>query len=58
MLSTAIIFAPPAHIYLQLKGACELSPGSASWRTVLLLIFAGVASFLFLLMLLGLGVLG
>jgi hypothetical protein len=58
LLSTAVILAPPVHMYLQLKGAYELSSWSAVWRTVLLINFAAVASFLFLLLLLGLGVLG
>lgn len=54
----AITFGPPIHMYRQLRGAYRLSRFSALWRTFLLLIFAALASSLFLSLLLALGVLG
>lgn len=45
-------------MYRQLRGAYSLRWWSALLRTVLLLVFAGCASILFMLMLVALGVLG
>lgn len=55
---TAMTFLPPIHIYRQLRGAYQLSRLSALWRTAALLFFAILASSLFGLLLLLLGVLG
>ena len=54
----AISFAPPVHMYRQLRGAYQLSRWSALWRTFLLVNFAFIAGGLFLTLLLALGVLG
>jgi len=53
----AALIVPPLHIYRQLRGAYHLGRFSAIWRTAALLVFAGVAMSLFLLLLLALGVL-
>jgi hypothetical protein len=58
LLQSLILLVPPVHMYRQLKQAYRLSRWSALWRAVLLLIFAGMASTLFLLLLVALGVLG
>ena len=55
LLRTAIILLPPLHIYWQLRGAYQIGRLSAAWRTVALLVFANLAIVLFLLLLLGLG---
>jgi hypothetical protein len=58
MIGTAITFLPPIHIYRQLRGAYELPRWSAAWRTFVLLVFAGVALTLFLMLLVLIGVIG
>lgn len=58
LLSAAIIAIPPLHIYRQLRGAYELKPWSAVWRTVVLLLVSGLAITLFLLLLMAIGALG
>ena len=50
-----IAFAPPVHIFAQLRGAYELRWYSALWRTAMLLIFASITLTLFGTLLLGLG---
>jgi hypothetical protein len=57
-LVLASFIIPPVHIYRQLRGAYRLRRRSALWRTAVLLVFASVASTLFFLLLLALGVLG
>ncbi|HEY0412722.1 MAG TPA: DUF3667 domain-containing protein [Allosphingosinicella sp.] len=52
----ALTLLPPVHMYRQLRGAYRLERWSAVWRTVLLLIFAGTALTLFLLLLVALGI--
>jgi hypothetical protein len=52
---TAMTFVPPIHICRQLRGAYQLSRWSAVWRTFALLVFAGMALMLFLMLLLALG---
>ena len=52
----AMMLIPPVHIYRQLRGAYQLGRFSALWRTAALLVFAGVAMLLFLLLLLTMGV--
>ncbi len=54
----AMTVIPPIHIYRQLRGAYELTRLSAFWRTVAVLFFAMLASGLFGMLLLLLGVLG
>jgi hypothetical protein len=58
LIVLALTFIPPFHMYRQLRGAYSLSRFSALWRTFFLLIFASIASSLFLTLLLMLGVLG
>lgn len=52
------LFLVPVHFYLQLKQAYALRAGSAIWRTVMLVIFSGVALLLFAAGLIAIGVLG
>ncbi|HEV2080309.1 MAG TPA: DUF3667 domain-containing protein, partial [Allosphingosinicella sp.] len=54
----ALILVPPLHMYRQLRGAYRLSRWSAAWRTGALLVFAAIASSIFFMLLLALGVLG
>jgi uncharacterized protein DUF3667 len=54
----ALVFVPPIHMYLQLKGAYALSRIGALWRTAALLVFAGLAGLLYFLLLVTLGLLG
>lgn len=49
------MFAPPIHIFVQLKGAYGLSIGGALARTILLSIFAIVVLALFMLVIMALG---
>jgi hypothetical protein len=58
LVSLAITLVPPIHMYRQLRGAYRLSRFSAVWRTFMLLVFASIASSLFLGLLLLLGLLG
>jgi hypothetical protein len=57
-LLLAAFAVPPIHMYKQLKGAYRLSRWGTAWRLILLLHFTTFTTALFLLMLLGLGVLG
>ncbi len=50
-----IVFAPPVHIFAQLRGAYSLRWFSALWRTIALLVFANITLTLFFTLLLGLG---
>ena len=56
IIGLAVIFLPPLHIYRQLRGAYQLSRWSAVWRTFGLLVLAQIALGLFLLALVGIGV--
>jgi hypothetical protein len=58
LVVAAVTFVPPIHMYRQLRGAYQLSRSSALWRTFALLVGAGLATTLFFLLLLALGVLG
>ncbi|MEZ0494881.1 DUF3667 domain-containing protein [Sphingomonas sp. IW22] len=49
---------PPFHIYRQLRGGYRLRRGSALFRTALLLVFIQVIATLFLMLVLGLGLIG
>lgn len=57
VLVPVALLIPPLHMYKQLRHAYALRRGSALWRTLALLIFAGVASLAFMLLLLALGLL-
>lgn len=57
LINFAFLLVPPIHIYRQLRGAYALSRISALWRTVALLVVAGMTMLLFALLLLALGVL-
>jgi len=50
-----IAFGPPVHMFAQLRGAYALRRFSALWRTIALLVFGNVTLILFLVLLLGLG---
>ncbi|MBS0479705.1 MAG: DUF3667 domain-containing protein [Proteobacteria bacterium] len=50
-----IAFAPPVHIFAQLRGTYALRWFSALWRTIALLIFGNITLTLFFLLLLGMG---
>lgn len=54
-VALAAVFAPPAHMFAQLKGAYGLSVFSALWRTVLLLLFCLIVLSLFLVAIIYLG---
>jgi hypothetical protein len=56
LLGVASMLVPPVHIYRQLKGAYRLTRAGALWRTALLILFAGVALMLFMLLLVALGI--
>lgn len=58
LLGIAAMAVPPLHMYRQLRGAYALSRWSAIWRAFALVNMTGIALGLFLLLLLGLGVLG
>ena len=58
MIGMVAMIAPPLHMYKQLRGAYRLRRFSALWRTMFLLSFAFVALLFFLLMLLGMGLMG
>ncbi len=50
-----IAFAPPLHIYKQLRGAYGLSRSGALWRLAMILVFIAIVATLFLQILLVLG---
>lgn len=54
-LASLLFFAPPIHMYRQLRGAYELSRPNALFRTLVLLTFASIASSLFFLAMLAIG---
>ena len=58
IISIAATFVPPVHLYKQLRGAYQLGRFSAFWRMCVLVVFAFVALSLFILLLLGLGLMG
>ncbi len=58
ILGLMLAFAPPVHLFAQLRGAYELRKRSALWRTIALSIFAFIALLLFGMLLLGLGLMG
>jgi len=50
-----IAFAPPVHIFAQLRGTYALRWFSSLWRTIALLVFGNITLVLFAMLLLGLG---
>jgi len=58
VIAPVAIFAPPIHIFFQLKGAYRQPTWKALLRTFALLMFIGIIVTLFGLLLLGLGLLG
>jgi hypothetical protein len=57
-IALAIFLLPPFHMYKQLRGAYALRRFSAAWRTIALLVFAFVALFCFVALMLGMGLMG
>lgn len=55
-LASVLWLIPPVHMFRQLKGAYGLSPGLALLKTLALIGIAGIASTLFLAILLALGI--
>jgi len=58
LLAFAAMIIPPVHMYRQLRGAYALSRPSALWRAFVLVNMTGIAMSFFLMLLVGLGVLG
>src|SRR3546814_13426071 len=58
LIAFAAMLLPPIHIYRQLRGAYELRRFSALWRTFVLLVFALIALVFFIMLMLGLGLMG
>lgn len=58
IIRLAAVFAPPIHMYRQLRGTYRLGRRSALWRTLFLVSFAFTALLFFLLILLGFGLIG
>ncbi|MBC7985396.1 MAG: hypothetical protein H7X93_01810, partial [Sphingomonadaceae bacterium] len=58
IIALAGVFAPPIHMFRQLKGAYRLHWASAIIRTFLLINFCATAAALFFVLLLGIGALG
>lgn len=52
IFTTIILAVPPIHMFAQLRGAYQLRKRSALWRTLALLIFAFLALFTFVILLL------
>ena len=52
-----LFVAPPVHMFAQLRGAYALRKRSALWRTIALGIFAWLALFAFVMLLLVMGLL-
>ncbi|MEG3123796.1 DUF3667 domain-containing protein [Sphingomonas sp. GB1N7] len=58
IFSMIVAFAPPIHMFAQLRGAYDLRKRSALWRTIALLVFAFVALIAFCILLLAMGLTG
>ncbi|WP_315759853.1 DUF3667 domain-containing protein [Sphingomonas sp. Y38-1Y] len=58
ILATVATFVPPFHIYRQLRGGYRLGRASALARTIVLICFVQVIAMLFLMLVLGLGLVG
>jgi len=55
LYANLIAFAPPVHMFAQLRGAYQLRWFSALWRTIALLVFSSITLTIFGILLLGLG---
>lgn len=55
IIGTLVAVAPPVHMYCQLRGAYRPGRINAGLRTVVLLLFAGIAALVFVFLLVGLG---
>lgn len=53
MIATVLTLGPPLHMYKQLRGAYGVSRFGAIWRTIALLIFAGIAGMIFFALIFG-----
>ena len=49
LFSLLLVFAPPAHVFAQLRGTYALSVFSAAWRTIVLLLASMLTLVLFVL---------
>ncbi|MGC6400204.1 DUF3667 domain-containing protein [Sphingomonas sp. FW199] len=58
LIGWVIMLAPPFHLYRQLRGAYRLSRFSALWRTAMLSVFITIILTLFLMLVIGLGLVG
>lgn len=58
IFSMIVAFAPPIHMFAQLRGAYSLRKRSALWRTIALLVFAFIALIAFCVLLLVMGLSG
>jgi hypothetical protein len=58
IIGLLLVFVPPLHMFRQLRGAYSLSRWSALWRTLALIVFAAMATSLFLGILVLIGVIG
>ena len=58
VIAPIALLAPPLHMYKQLRGAYGLRRFSALWRTLFLISFAFMTLTFFLLLLLGMGLMG
>ena len=58
LIGLALVLVPPLHMFRQLRGAYGLTRWSAIWRTLALLVFATLATGLFLALLVLIGVVG
>lgn len=58
LVVAALVFLPPLHLYKHLKGTYALSRSGAAVRLMFLMLFAGFAAVIFIMLLLVLGLLG
>jgi hypothetical protein len=58
ILGWVVTLAPPFHLYRQLRGTYGLRRRSALWRTAMLSFFITIILTLFLMLVLGLGLVG
>ena len=54
MINTLLFLGPPLHMYKQLRGTYRIGRFAAIWRTIALLIFAGIACLIFFALIFGL----
>ncbi len=58
LIGSLIVFAPPVHMFFQLRGTYRLSNFSALWRTVALLFITLMTSTTFVIFIISMGVAG